>query len=288
MMTRFERLREEAPASPAEGGGALTTPAANTTWRDSLPDDLKGDPSIQSYKDIPSLVKSHIHAQKLIGVDKIPAPKETWGEKEWGDFYQRLGRPESPDKYTRPEFKLPEGFELESSAVDKLYATLHQAGVTDKQAQKIVADYVNHAGEAFSKAELEGKSAVTQRLEAYKTELGEKYEVRLQTARDVLSKFGDEKTLKYLSETGLDNSPEMIELLARAGEGMLEDRRETPGNPGILAGTVTDARVQLDQMMNDRDFTDALYNSGHPRHEWAVETRVTLLKRLDSGKISFT
>ena len=35
-------------------------------WRESLPEDLKEDPSLKSIQDVPGLAKSFIHAQKMV------------------------------------------------------------------------------------------------------------------------------------------------------------------------------------------------------------------------------
>jgi len=71
-------------------------------WKDSLPDDLKGEKALESIQDIPGLVKSYVHAQKMIGSDKIPVPNKYATDEDWQAVYSKLGRPESPDAY---EFK---------------------------------------------------------------------------------------------------------------------------------------------------------------------------------------
>lgn len=66
---------------------------ALSNWRDTLPDELKMDASLLKFNDIPSLAKSYVNAQRLIGADKIALPGEHATDDEWSEVYDRLGRP---------------------------------------------------------------------------------------------------------------------------------------------------------------------------------------------------
>ena len=63
--------------SVLSGDPVETTPTeTNTDWKASLSDDLKADKSLENIKDIESLAKSYVHAQKMVGGDKIPVPNK--------------------------------------------------------------------------------------------------------------------------------------------------------------------------------------------------------------------
>ena len=66
---------------------------AQVDWRESLPEDLKSDPSLLTVKDVPGLAKSYIHAQKMIGADKLAIPGKNASEEEWSAVYEKLGKP---------------------------------------------------------------------------------------------------------------------------------------------------------------------------------------------------
>ena len=54
----------EAPVdAPVETG--------SSDWLDSIDEALKTEPSLSDIKDVNSLAKSYVHAQKMIGADKI-------------------------------------------------------------------------------------------------------------------------------------------------------------------------------------------------------------------------
>ena len=70
-------------AAPVEQPSVLSgdpkteTPQATTDWKASLSDEIRSDKSLENIKDIEGLAKSYVHAQKLVGSDKIPVPNNT-------------------------------------------------------------------------------------------------------------------------------------------------------------------------------------------------------------------
>ena len=62
--------------SQLSGDPKTETPEVNVDWKQSIPEDIRADKSLESIKDVGSLAKSYIHAQKLVGSDKIPIPNK--------------------------------------------------------------------------------------------------------------------------------------------------------------------------------------------------------------------
>ena len=98
-----------ATETPVVDAPPPTAPPAEPSWRDSLPDDLKGAAWLSKYKTPEDALRGFAEAQKLIG-SKLSVPKDDAPKEEWDKFYASLGRPEAPDKYDLgvPE-TLPEG-----------------------------------------------------------------------------------------------------------------------------------------------------------------------------------
>ena len=63
---------EQAPAL----SGDTNTPTQNTDWKASLSDEIRNEKSLENISDIESLAKGYVHAQKLVGADKIPVPNK--------------------------------------------------------------------------------------------------------------------------------------------------------------------------------------------------------------------
>ena len=98
-----------------------TASTSDISFLDSLPEDLRSESSLQSFKDTGALAKSYINAQKLIGSsvripadDASPEAKQEFlnkikgidgvvvkptGDEEKGDFFNKLGRPEDKEGY---------------------------------------------------------------------------------------------------------------------------------------------------------------------------------------------
>ena len=86
-MTEETGFVEASADAPVETG--------SSDWLDSIEESLKTEPSLSDIKDVNSLAKSYVHAQKMIGADKIVMPNDKSTDDEWNDFYEKLGRPEN-------------------------------------------------------------------------------------------------------------------------------------------------------------------------------------------------
>ena len=72
---------------------------ASEDWRSAIPEDLQNDPSLANIQDVASLAKGYVHAQHMVGADKVAIPTRETTPEELDAFYNKLGRPESVDGY---------------------------------------------------------------------------------------------------------------------------------------------------------------------------------------------
>lgn len=68
-------------------------------WKGLLPEDIRSELSLDTVRDIPGLAKQFVHAQKMIGKNKIVVPGEHATDSEIDIFHRALGRPETADDY---------------------------------------------------------------------------------------------------------------------------------------------------------------------------------------------
>lgn len=153
-------MAEDAQGSVVEGQGspALTqTDIGQTTapadallgssdrnlldWRSSFPENLRLDPTVQKYRTPDEAAKALVSQQEMLG-RALFLPKAEPGTEEYlsgmQKVYERLGRPETADKY---EFKAPEGKTLEPEIQKRFGAAFHKAGLSQEQAAEVVAEY---------------------------------------------------------------------------------------------------------------------------------------------------
>ena len=96
-MSSENQVAEQEQQTVASEQPTIETKEVN--WKDSLPEDLKNEKALESIQDIPGLAKSFIHAQKMVGTDKISIPNKHATDDDWNDVYSKLGRPSKPEDY---------------------------------------------------------------------------------------------------------------------------------------------------------------------------------------------
>lgn len=118
-----------APAVPSAGSSSPGLPSASD-WRSALPEELRNDKALAQVRDVPSLAKGYVEAQKLVG-GSVRVPKDDAKPEEWDAFYGKLGRPPSADKYELPE--PGNGKQWDKETIGKYLPKFHAAGYTPKQ-----------------------------------------------------------------------------------------------------------------------------------------------------------
>ena len=94
------------PATPPAGIVSPPNVGDFEEMRKTLPAELQNNETIKNSKSFTSLAEQLVNSQKLIG-SKVSIPKDG-DEKGWNEFYGKLGRPETADKYTIPLYlKIP-------------------------------------------------------------------------------------------------------------------------------------------------------------------------------------
>jgi hypothetical protein len=79
------------------GSGNAGAQGGQTSWRDSLPQELREDPSLKAFNDPSGLAKSYIETKKMVGKKGVIVPTDKDGDDAWGSFFKQIGLPESPD-----------------------------------------------------------------------------------------------------------------------------------------------------------------------------------------------
>lgn len=252
-----------APAAGAGNGGAgtgtgagvgttVTPPANGGSWMDSLPAEIKGDPSIQLFKDsgVSGLAKSWVSAQAMLGKDKVVIPGEKATNEEWAAFHSKLGRPESPDKY---DIKLPADQKLDDNFAKGFREVAFKSGMTPKQVQQAVEWYAKEAGGAVEAQQSAKQVELKQSIDAYRESLGgdDKLKARIDQARQAVRVLSDAKLNDFLDKSGAGSRPEMIEFFAKLSTMMGEDKlRDGTGvgfgeDPANIQKEITEAEFSL-------------------------------------------
>jgi len=234
----------------------------NQNWRDTLPEELKNDPTLQNLKDVESLAKTVVHQQKMIG-SRVPMPKT---DEEKSELYGKLGRPDEPTKY---EVTIPDTHKdyFQEAAVNEFKNVAHKIGLNNEQVSALI-DY--QVAQINYQAENQQSSMAVQKEEAetaLKQEWGFEYDRNVRAAQRALQVYGDDEILQLMN-TEAGNHPAVIKLFARLGKDVTEDMAKNTQN-NRLSVSPLDAKQEIEKVMSDPKH--AYFNAGHKDHRAAVE-----------------
>ena len=274
----------------ATGGGSTQPPPGGTPplndFVKSLPADLQAEKSLHNMDNPVTLAKSYVHAQKMIGAKRLAAPEPTWGDKEWGQFADEIGRPKTAADYKVPEYKFESdpNLRVDAARIEPVKAALHEAGLTQRQVDKVLTTYFKSVDSDLKTARQQGETKRLEAETALKSEWGDKFDANMNLAKAVVTKFGDEKFMAYINEQG-GNDPRLIKSLSRIGAAMLEDKSR--GGSAADSLQITDqtrATQEIDRLKIDKDFQASMTNKSHPGHKAAVQQWLNLHKVATPGQ----
>lgn len=267
--------------APGAGSGAGNPPI--TDWRASLPEDLRSEKVFESIKGkdlaeaFPVLAKNYVHAQKLVGAEKLVVPGPTATPEELAAFYTKLGRPEKPDGYVP---KLPEGLtedKLDKARLDTWRKEMHEAGIPKVAAERLLSKYLADEQTAIKAAQEQQAKALEQNELSIKQEFGVKFDEKVNYARWAVKEFGSDGLLQMLDQTGLGSHPEVVKLFAKIGESLSEDKARGTGVK-TFGSSPEQAQADLNAFNRDEAKTKALFDASHPQHEYVVQERKKLFE----------
>lgn len=258
-------------AAANEGGAAAGTGAAGTTtlsavastqqaaataaWTDQITDPaLKTYVTTKGWKDPAEIATGFMHLEKLLGSDKIPAPKGADDKEGWDRLYKAAGRPETPEGY-----KLPAPTTGDKGFVEDMAKLFHNSGLSVKQANDIAKGYSDYAGKiTAAQADIITRRN-EQELTQFKAEQGALFDAKLEMGRRAAKQFGfsNEELVAFEQKFG---TKMLLTRFAAIGEALGEHSVTGEGAKGFGLNA-TQAQAQLDDLKKDKEFT-AKYLSG--------------------------
>ena len=257
----------EAP-QPAAAGGVEAGSSAVVDWKASLSEDLRNDPSLTSISDVGSLAKSFVHAQRMVGADKVSIPKDDASPDDWNEYYNRLGRPE---KYEISKPQLAEGLDYNQEMETKMLGVMHEAGLSQKQANALYNGYMNYISDGFK--DMETNTAMQREGwdKEIRQEFGKAYDERVDLAQSAAAEFGGEPFQQWLDESGMGDHPMMIKMFAKIGQSMMESGSEPTGMSTQFTMTPDAARQEIARLQRDPNFMKQYTDNDVDGHIQAIE-----------------
>ena len=248
---------------------------ASEDWRDSIPEDIKNDPSLADIKDVGGLAKSFVHAQHMIGSDKVVIPSREASQEELDNFYNKLGRPETSDGYETPKENMPE-VPLDDQMQVRFFEEAHRIGLNKQQAAALMRWQAQETHNSIEKIDSDGELALLRATETMQKEFGKAYEQNLNMAKNAAKEFGGEALVELLDTTGLGNEPAIIRAFANIGKAISNDEIVGGGGRQGFMMSPAEAKQQITNLKRDPNFMASYTDSDHVAHKETVEEMARL------------
>ena len=250
----------------------IEQPVVAKSWKEAIPEELRNDPNISKFTELEALAKSYVNATRMIGQDKVAVPNNNSTEDQWNEVYDKLGRPESADKY-KLEVK-SDVVPLDESAIKQFAENAHQLGLNNKQAQGILEFYKDSMEGSAQQSKIDTETAQANAEQELRKEWGSNYEANIKKAGSVAKANMNPEILDMELKDGtrLGDHPAIIKGFANIANILSEDKLVSTESENVSQGT--DYEAEISKIVNDRD--GPYWNKSHPDHDKIVQQVFTL------------
>lgn len=154
------------------------------------------------------------------GQPSEPFLKELPGEGDseaWGDLYNKLGRPESPEGYELP---LPEGDD--GAFAQQTAAWMHEAGLSKSQAQALAGKWNEHQAAQAEAQSQQREQVQGEQLASIRKEWGQNFDANAAIVRQAEAAFAPPEFSQMLRESGMGNHPAVVNMFLKIGQSLSE------------------------------------------------------------------
>ena len=266
----------DTPVSSTTEPQPVTTTAKS--WKEAISEEFRTNPNIEKFTEIDALAKSYINATQMIGQDKVAVPNKNSTEDQWNEVYDKLGRPESADKYSL-DIK-SDVVPFDNGAIKQFAENAHKLGLSNTQAQGVLEFYKNSMEGTAQQSQVNTETAQVQAEQQLRQEWGREFENNVKKA-GALAKANlntDILDLELKNGMRVGDHPELIKGFAKIASMMSEDKIVSSENES--ADKSTDLESQISTITNNRE--GPYWNKRHPDHDKSVQQVYTLREMLNS------
>jgi len=249
-------MSEEVAAATGDNGtatGAAPTQQAPQpqSWTAGFDEDTNAYVQNKGWKDPADLLSSYKNLEKFAGGSKnlVEIPGEDADSDRLGQFFNKLGRPESPDKYG-----IEAGKGLDPELTEWYKNTAHELGLSDRQAKQLFEKWNDTIGQKEQQMQQETIRQQEQSIQDLKKEWGQAYENQIDAGRRAVNALGYDQEQLNAMEDKLGTA-EMLKLFAQVGSKMGEDSfaggERSSGSFGL---TPAAAKQQISDLKLDSGF----------------------------------
>jgi len=255
----------------------LVSETQETNFKDLIPENFKEEKSLENFNNMEDFVKSYLHAQKMVGADKIPVPNKHSTDEDWNEVFKRLGAPNNPEDY---KYDIKDQ-ELDSNQVQEFNKTAHRLGLLPKQAEGLIKFYNELNGNIASSQEEQAAQAQLNTEAELKKEYGPQYAKRLdQAKRLAVNSLGQD----FLENTYLKDGSRLGDNLQviKAFSDLADKLSEDPiiQGDGTSYMTAREIEKEITELTQEGS---PYWEKAHPNHQKSVDEVLKLREMLTNG-----
>lgn len=250
--------------------------APEFNFKEHLAPEFREHASLQDITSLDSMAKSYISAQEMVGQQRLPLPPTDADSETMNKFYDSIGRPVGNEEngygytFKDPE-KLPEGVVKDDQMEKYFRKSMHEAGLTQKQADQLYNSQINYMGEHVTQGKTKQETTEKEWDKSLRQDFGLAYTEQMEAAKQAVEQFGTDELRTYFDQSRLGNHPEMVKFAAKVGTMVMESG--SMGKAGRKSGsqlTPDQAKQEIVNLQQSSDFMRR-YNESGAGHVEAVD-----------------
>jgi hypothetical protein len=272
--TTEQPAQSEQTTAVVQNTDATASTNQEVNFKDLIPQSYREEKSLENFNNMEDLLKSYLHAQKLVGADKIPVPNKHATDDDWKEVFKRLGAPEKPEDY---KYNIDQ---LDQTQVAEFNKTAHQLGLLPKQAEGLIKFYNELSNNQASSLEQRAADAQLKTETDLKKEFGPQYSKRLdQAKRLAVGTLGEEFLENTILQDGsrLGDNINIIKAFSNLADKLSEDEIIKGDTSGYM--TAKEIEKEINELTQEGS---AYWSKTHPNHAKAVQ-EVLKLRELLNG-----
>ena len=251
---------------------ATETPVVD--FQSLIPAEYKEEKSLQNFSKMDDFVKSYLHSQKMVGLDKIPVPNKHATDEDWKEVYKRLGSPETSDQY---KYSLPEDHQVPEDTLKSFSEEAVKLGLLPNQADGIMKYYNDVINQGLNDQNIKAEEARKVSEQDLRQEFGPTYDNKITGAKNLATAtLGADFLNNTMLADGskLGDNIQVVKAFANLSEKLSEDVIVKGDTPDYM--TTNDITKQIATLQQKGS---AYWDKKHPAHAVAVEEVAALIRK---------
>ena len=248
--------------------------SAVVDFQSLIPEEYREEKSLQNFNKMDDFVKSYLHSQKMVGLDKIPVPNKHATDEDWKEVYKRLGSPETADAYT---YSLPEDHAVPEDTLKSFSEEAVKLGLLPNQADGIMKYYNEVINQGVNDQTIKAEEARKVSEQELRKEFGSTFDNRITGAKNLATAtLGADflNTTMLADGSKLGDNPQIVKAFANLSEKLSEDDIVKGDTPDYM--TTNDIIKQIATLQQQGS---AYWDKKHPGHLGAVEEVAALIRK---------